>query len=258
VVNGVQNGERFPCWNPVLYQPEGGALLLFYKVGPTPARWWGMLVTSDDGGETWSAPRRLPEGFLGPIKNKPVTLPGGDLLCPSSTEDHGWRVHFERTNARGETWERIGPINDGVTFAAIQPSLLTYPGGRLQALCRSKQSKVVESWSADGGKTWSELAATAIPNPNAGTDAVTLADGRQLLVYNHTTKGRSPLNVAVSDDGKAWRAAIVLEDQPGEYSYPAVIQAADRLVHITYTWKRQRIRHVVVDPAKLVLRDLSP
>jgi predicted neuraminidase len=70
------------------------------------------------------------------------------------------------------------------------------------------------------------------------------------LVYNHTTKGRSPLNVAVSSDGKKWTMVVDLEDQPGEYSYPAVIQTADGKVHVTYTWKRLRIRHAVLDPAR--------
>ena len=68
-----------------------------------------------------------------------------------------------------------------------------------------------------------------------GTDAATLVDGRHLLVYNHTPLGRSPLNVAVSADGKAWMAALVLERERGEYSYPAVIQTSDGLVHVTYT-----------------------
>lgn len=124
-------------------------------------------------------------------------------------------------------------------------------------LCRSRQSRIVEGWSADGGTTWTELAAIPLPNPNSGTDAVTLSDGRQLLVYNHVERGRSPLNVAVSADGKAWRAAMVLEDEPGEFSYPAVIQSSDGPVHITYTWNRRRIRHVILDPSKLVLRDFE-
>ena len=95
---------------------------------------------------------------------------------------------------------------------------------------------------------WSALALTELPNPNSGIDAVTLRDGRQLLVYNHTTDGRSPLNVAVSRDGRSWEAALVLEDAPGEYSYPAVIQSADGLVHVTYTWQRRRIRHSLAQP----------
>ena len=264
VANGVQhNRKRYPTWNPVLFQPRDGPLLLFYKAGPSPSTWWGMLTTSDDQGHTWSLPRRLPEDILGPVRNKPIQLPGGDLLCPSSSEHDGWRVHFERTSDLGVTWEHIGPINDGTRFGAIQPSLLVYDDGRIQALNRSRQGKVVETWSSDGGRTWSVLAETMLPNPNAGLDGVTLADGRQLLVYNHTTKEegkwggpRSPLNVAVSDDGRTWQAALVLEDEPGEYSYPAVIQTADGLVHVTYTWKRARIKHVVLDPSKLILRPM--
>lgn len=257
VANGVQAaGARHPSWNPVLFQPKTGPLLLFYKVGPSPTTWWGMLMKSSDGGETWTKPERLPDGFLGPIKNKPVQLADGSLLCPSSTEHAGWRVHLERTPDLGRTWQQTPPLNDGKQFGAIQPSILTYPSGKMQILCRSQQNRITESWSEDKGKTWSNMTATALPNPNSGTDAVMLKDGRALLVYNHTNKGRSPLNVAVSPDGKMWKAALVLEDEPGEYSYPAVIQSSDGLVHITYTWKRQRIKHVVVDPQRLVLSDV--
>ena len=137
-----------------------------------------------------------------------------------------------------------------------QPTVLVQRSGRIQIFCRSGQKKIVESWSDDGGKTWSAMQPTVLPNPNSGIDGVMLRDGRALLVYNHTEKGRSPLNVAISEDGKGWKAALVLEDQPGEYSYPAVIQTADGLVHITYTWKRQRIKHVVLDPRNLTLRDM--
>lgn len=253
VANGVQSPtNRFPCWNPVLFQPRSGPLLLFYKVGPSPGSWWGMLMTSADGGQTWSKPRRLPQGIVGPIKNKPVQLASGDILCPSSSEHNGWRVHFERTPDLGQTWQATGPVNDGKEISAIQPSILFHPGNRLQAVGRTRQGAIFQIWSANGGATWGKMTLTALPNPNSGIDAVTLRDGRQLLVYNHTTKGRSPLNVAVSKDGEQWQTALTLEDQPGkEFSYPAVIQTSDGLVHITYTWKRERIKHAVVDPEKL-------
>ncbi|MGC1276401.1 MAG: sialidase family protein [Planctomycetaceae bacterium] len=257
VANGVQymtpKGEahRHPCWNPVFFQPNDSSLLLFYKCGPSPDAWWGMLTRSSDDGKSWSFPRRLPEDILGPIKNKPVAIDGGRILCPSSSEHDGWRVHFEITPDHGRTWTRVGPINDGKEIGAIQPSILKHKDRKLQALGRSQQGKIWTAWSDDNGLNWEPMTLLDLPNPNSGTDAVTLADGRHLLVYNHTEKGRTPLNVAISSDGKAWEMVAVLEDEPGEYSYPAVIQTADRLVHITYTWKRERIRHVVLDPKKL-------
>jgi hypothetical protein len=133
----------------------------------------------------------------------------------------------------------------------IQPTILTYRAGWLQALMRSQSDKIYETWSANRGLEWSLVSPTTLPNPNAGLDAVTLADRRQLLVYNHATSGRTPLSVSVSNNGVAWSAPITIEAAGGEYSYPAVIQTADSLVHITYTWKRTRIKHVVLDPRRL-------
>jgi predicted neuraminidase len=271
VANGVQNDTlRYPSWNPVLFLPEEGPLMLFYKVGPSPREWWGMLMTSNDDGKTWSAPRKLGENkkighLLGPVKNKPIQLPDGTILCPTSTEiekegkDVDWMVHFEITKDLGKTWEVIGPINNGTAFDAIQPSILTYPDGKMQVLCRTRQNVISQSWSDDQGKSWSKMTATDLPNPNSGTDAVTLKDGRQLLVYNHTTKegkqpnGRNMLNLALSSDGKQWTPVMTLENKPANagYSYPAIIQTADGLVHITYTYLRQSVKYVVVDPARL-------
>lgn len=256
VADGVQytttTGEvkRHPCWNPVLFQPKHGPLMLFYKVGPSPSSWWGMLMMSEDQGKTWSVPRRLPEDIYGPVKNKPVQLPNGDILCGTSTEDQGWRVHFEITSDLGATWTRTPALNNGRKIAAIQPSILFHPDARLQALGRSRQGALWECWSGDQGRTWSELELTSLPNPSAGTDAVTLKDGRHVLVYNPTKRGRTPLTIAISGDGQEWKQVLTLENAPGEYSYPAVIQDSRGLLQITYTWRRQTVKHVVADPSK--------
>lgn len=266
VADGVLNDSvRYACYNPVLFYASNGELLLFYKIGPNVAGWTGWMMRSKDNGKTWSRREALPEGFLGPIKNKPELI-NGVLLCPSSTEKNGWKAHIEYTADFGKTWTKTEAINDGKTIQAIQPSILKYADGRLQILCRSRNTTLNESWSTDGGKTWSEMKASALPNNNSGTDAVTLKDGRQLLVYNHLLpdagwvngKGpRTPLNVAISKDGKNWMAALVLEDSPiSQYSYPSVIQTKDGLVHIVYTWRREKVKHVVVDPSKLELKEI--
>ena len=259
VANGVQDpAVRFPCWNPVLFQPREGPLMLFYKVGPEPKRWWGMLMKSSDAGKTWTAPVRLPENILGPVKNKPVQLANGGILCGSSTEAHGWQVHFEETSDLGKTWKIFGPVPQPDGIAAIQPSILFHAENRLQAIGRTQQGRIFQMWSQDQGRNWGKMSLTGLPNPNSGIDAVTLQDGRQLLVYNHTEKSRSPLNLAASADGQDWQAALTLEDATGqEFSYPAVIQSSDGLVHIVYTWNRTRIKHMVVDPGKLVLKPME-
>ncbi len=257
VANGIQYTKidgtpyRHPCWNPVLHQPKNGPLMLFYKVGPSPDTWWGMLMTSDDQGATWSTAMRLPEHIDGPVKNKPFELADGTILCPSSTEFDGWRIHMEWTADLGRTWHRTEPLNDGQAIGAIQPSILTLGPNQLLALGRTRQGKLFRITSSDQGQSWSSMTLMDLPNPNSGTDAVTLKDGRHLLVYNPTSQGRTPLNVAISSDGVTWNDVAVLENSPGEYSYPAIIETNDNLVHITYTWKRERIRHVVLDPSTL-------
>ena len=248
VANGLQgDGRRYPLWNPVLFQVPRKELILFYKEGPAPDAWWGMLKRSFDGGKTWSAAEKLPKDIYGPVKNKAVLLKDGTLLCPSSSEDNDWRLHMEFTRDGGKTWSRTGPLNDGVTTSAIQPSVLFLPDGRLQLVCRSENGFVLQAFSSDLGRTWTALEPSTLVNPNSGIDAVTLKDGRHVIVYNPVKKGRSPISVAISSDGKTWKDIATLENEPGEeFSYPAVIQTKDGKVHITYTWKRKKIKHVIL------------
>src|SRR5262245_29507517 len=184
VATGVQaDGTRYPCWNPVLFSTAPGALSLFYKVGPSPSRWWGMVRTSRDDGRTWSGATRLPDGILGPIKNKPIRLSDGTIVSSSSTESPErpsvWRVHFERSTDGGQTWTSVAPAAAAAApIDAIQPAILNHPDGRLQAVGRTRSQRIFETWSSDHGLTWTPIALTALPNPNSGIDAVTIRDGR--------------------------------------------------------------------------------
>ncbi len=286
VADGVLDAEhRVACWNPVLFQLPGsqGELWLFYKVGPNVGGWKGYMLRSRDGGKTWSSPEALPEGFLGPSKNKPEYV-DGRVICPSSTEGSQWRVHFEITEDMGKTWRKVGPLDaemsvptqlrkPGASFVedmesgtaiegegakpiyAIQPCLLKLSDGRLEMLCRTRNAKTGVSWSSDKGDTWSKLSLLELENNQSGIDAVTLRDGRHVVAYNDfetlpgTPKGaRTPLSLAISDDGIHWRHWITLEDSPvSQYSYPAIIEGSDGFLHLVYTWRRQRIKYMRIE-----------
>ncbi len=274
-IDSTDHGRK-ACYNPVLCQMPDGEVVLFYKIGRFVQDWTGWLVRSKDNGRTWSAKEPLPEGFLGPVKNKPIVL-DGSLLCPSSTEKGGWKIHFERyeLDAGGHfpdgkrltgSATMVGPVaaeNAEKTFeqgtlspiGCIQPSILRLKDGRMAVLCRTQNGRLATSCSSDGGRSWTPVALTTLPNNNSGTDAVTLRDGRHILVYNPnaTQPGehnapRTPLIVAVSDDdGAHWQPLLTLEDSHiSEYSYPAVIEGRDGTIHITYTWRRERVRYVKV------------
>jgi alpha-L-fucosidase len=248
------SGNPLPCWNPVLFMTQDGMLYLFYKVGPNPREWWGCFIKSSDNGKTWSDPENLPDGFLGPIKNKPIQLDNGNILCPSSIEtiDGKWTVHLEITDSDLSNWKKI-EIDSDSSVKVIQPSIIRHEDGRLQMLCRSDQNFIFETWSNDEGFSWSELQKTAVHNPNSGIDAVCMKSGNILLIYNPLAagenwwNGRNQLNIAHSQDGILWRDIYQLENEKeGEFSYPAVIQADDGLIHITYTSMRKMIKHVVL------------
>ncbi len=265
VVNGLQSDEKYlACWNPVLFQPKNGPLLLFFKVGPSPSTWWGELIRSDDSGKTWVDRSRLPDRGIGPVRCKPLELADGRLLCPSSDETNDvWTSHLETTTDLGKTWNRSQPLHSKEEAQTIQPTLLSLPNGRMTMLCRDKNSngKIWQAWSDDAGKTWGKFTPTNLPNPNSGIDAVALNDGRFLMIYNHTVGkprnpddpvGRNMLNLAVSDDAIHWKAVCVFENSPkGEFSYPAIIQTKDGLVHVAYTWQRKLMKHAVIDPANV-------
>jgi len=253
----VAEEQGAPCWNPVLFhERKSHEIILYYKIGVNPQSWSGFFRRSKDFGKTWGESYIMPAGLLGPIKNKPIQLEDGAVLSPTSIESYkNWACWVDRSVDGCRNWTRHGPIyHPKNSHGIIQPAILRRRDGSLFFLARSRGlGQVCLSNSRDGGLTWSPAEVVAdLPNPNSGIDAVTLADGRHVLVYNPTHMGRTPLAVAVSvDEGKTWKQALVLENEQGEFSYPAVIQAADATVHITYTWNRQRIRHVTLEPKEL-------
>jgi predicted neuraminidase len=260
-----------PCWNPVLFHDAAGRLWLYYKFGPSPQQWAAARKYSDDEGQTWSAAQHLPAGLLGPIRAKPLVMKNGTIVAGSSVEAyHMWAAWIERSTDDGQTWTKLGPFDPGAdvssaqiansqvpaspasfpdptaNYGIIQPSVVSLGGNHLRFYARSTTNigHIVVADSFDNGARWTQPHPIDVPNPNSGIDAVVLRDGRVVLVYNNTTTGRSPLNLAVSSDGEHFRMFYTLEDQPGEYSYPAIIQARSGDLEITYTWQRKSIRHV--------------
>lgn len=276
----VADEPGVPLWNPVFFRDMTDRVWLFYKVGPSIPGWTGVYIRSFDGGRTWSTPTPLPAGLLGPAKNKPITLSNDDILCGTSSESwRSWTCWVEISTDGGQRWSKHGPVTApgyrkyvatrhspvSATWnplshelalpedhhGVIQPTVWEYEPGRLKMLMRATRpvGVVCVAHSDDYGRTWSSASPTDIPHSNSGLDAVHLADGRIILACNPTQQGRSPLSLLLSDDnGRSWSWRQDLETEPGEYSYPALIQAADGLVHVVYTYRRQQIRHAIVDP----------
>jgi predicted neuraminidase len=266
----LAHADRLACWNPVLFHTKNGRLWLYYKYGTTPRTWLGARKWSDDEGQTWSPAENLPAGILGPIKDKPLVLGDGAIVSGSSVEmpqdapEIGrWSAWIERSADSGATWTKFGPVTLSAemdlpdagapaparphrTIGIIQPSVVQIKGRHLRFYARSqsKAQKIAAADSYDAGKTWSNLHFIDLPNPNSGIDAVRLRDGRIVLDFNNTTTGRTPLNLAVSRDGEHFRVFKTLEDAPGQYSYPAIIQARNGDLITSYSWRTESIKCV--------------
>lgn len=250
-VLGTEPGQ--PCFNPVYFKTAKGTLHLWYKAGPKPETWTGFVRTSADNGATWSKPEMMPAGFYGPVRAKPIQLANGTILAGTSVESHRcWTPYVDRSTDDGKTWTRSNAFNVPDKHNQIQPTLFEGKDGKVVALMRSRNPKVVcRAESKDGGVTFTPAEETELPNPSAGIDAVKTKAGDVFLIYNPTQIFRTPISLARStDDGKTWKKVVDLETEPGEYSYPAMIEAVSGNLEITYTWRRTHIKHVSVDPKK--------
>jgi len=279
------------CWNPVLFHDGKGVLWLYYKIGKSPSTWTGVRKWSRDEGASWSAAEALPEGVLGPIKDKPLVLADGTIVSGSSVEENSatenlrWTAWIERSTDEGKSWTKAGPVTisaavdvpDAGALAAaaegehkdhdaaagvvtkvfppaaktvgiIQPAVVSLGGHHLRFYARSKSKaqRIAIADSLDEGRSWTQARYIDLPNPNSGLDAVGLRDGRVVLIFNNSYNQRSPLNLAVSRDGEHFRVFKTLDAGPGQYSYPAIVQAANGDLLMTYSWRRQSIKFVRV------------
>ncbi len=270
--HAVCDTRGIATWNPVLFRYPDNTIVLFYKVGATIDIWQTYYMTSTDEGKTWSESRELvagdTSGGRGPVKNKPILLADGKtIVAPASFEGEVWDCFVDISQDNGISWVASGlvPVRRA-SFniqmvdqpyephrcwgkGIIQPTLWESTDGNLHMLCRSTSSAIMRSDSTDGGHTWSMAYESGLPNNNSGIDVVRLANGTLVLAYNpngnlpNYYKGpRTPLVLASSqDNGATWSHLLTLEDGPGGYAYPAIIELKNHHIAVTYTHKREQI-----------------
>ncbi len=195
-------------------------------------------------------------------RTHPLALPSGRILLPLYSD--GFNVSLvAMTDDGGETWRASRPI---VGLGPIQPSIVRRRSGELVAYLRDSgkaPARALVSRSTDDGATWSPAIDSAIPNPGSSLECIALRDGRWLMVYNDTERGRHSLAVALSsDEGRTWNHRRHLErvaaGARGSFSYPSVIQARDGTIHVTYSYSvaaGESIKHARFEPAWVEGRD---
>jgi predicted neuraminidase len=241
--------------NAVVFADRKGLVWMVY-VTVSMGGWSGSALnvkTSPDEGRTWSKSRRLTlNPFLNVsslVRNKPILTTDGRIGLPVY---HELAIKYPQmlwlTPGTDGTVAEYRIRNLTAETDLIQPTLVPLDGDRVLMLLRdqSERRQVRTAFSDDNGWTWSEAAASGLPNPDSAIDALRLGDGRILLVYNDAVSGRENLRLAVSGDaGRTWQPGPVIESARGkEYSYPCLAEGRDGRIHLTYTWERKRIRHI--------------
>ena len=248
------------CWhdtpglsdgNPLLYTlPDGTVILWFVTI---QGRGWDTArpywQRSPDGGRTWTAPERFSDRDGLMFRCRPLRLSSGRIIVPAYDEIT-WEGLPLLSDDDGQSWREAGRMV--APPGCIQPAVVELDDGSLLAVLRTGGDGgcLWESRSDDGGETWSPGAAMDLLNPNAGVDLVRLVDGRLLLAYNPLSRGRHRLALAAADEhARHWRG-LDLENEPGqEFSYPTLLLARSGLCHLLYTYRRESIKHVIIDPA---------
>ena len=241
--------------NAVIFPDASGTLWMVY-VSVSMGGWSGSALnvkTSSDEGHTWTPSRRLTlNPFLNLstlVRNKPIHASDGRIGLPVY---HEMALKFPQM-----LWLTPGPRgsvreyrmrNLAAETGLIQPSLVSLGNDRVLMMLRDRrpERRMHTAYSSDNGWTWSDAVPSELPNPDSALDALRLADGRILMVYNHAHRGRENLRLAISSDaGRRWVAGPVLESAAGrEFSYPALAEDRAGRIHVTYSWQRERIKHV--------------
>jgi predicted neuraminidase len=259
--------------NAVLMPLPDGRVALFYVLSHVePAgRWANSLIYfrfSEDNGKTWGERRALTEEFGFLCRQPGLILANGEWLLPAydnrvgSAQSPGIGCHEGSvwvSADSGKNWRRYGRM--AADAGTAQPSVVEIRPGHLRAWLRTRNfwngenpawAFIYRSESFDNGRNWTRPQPTLLPNNNSSIQVCRLKSGALALVYNHQSgRMRSPLNIALSyDNGENWPVMREIEPfspEGNEYSYPAIAQTPDGLIHVAYTYLRTHMKHVVVD-----------
>lgn len=252
------------AYDPTLWHDPQGRLWLFWAQS---SHWWDgragvwAMTTENpcDAEPKWTAPRRLCDGIM---MNKPTVTRSGAWLLPVSiwaqkadrrTRPEHRREMPEEVGARvvvshdqGKTFEYLGKTRAPENIFD-EHMIVERKDGSLWMLMRTKFG-IAESFSHDGGKSWTPGERSSIPHVNSRFFIRRLPSGNLLLVRHNPPdlKTRSHLMAFVSrDDGKSWTGGLMIDARPG-VSYPDGVVDPNGVIRIIYDYQRTRDRQILM------------
>ncbi len=186
-----------------------------------------LYAVATRDGKSWGAPRKIATGFF---IDGPRRMGDGRLLLNGQTADRQPLLIFS-DSADGLSEWKPGVIPPSGMFTFPEPTWFRRPTGSLVMLFRTRSghSRLYASVSDDRGKTWSRPMETGFPDATSRSFAGNLPDGTAYLISNPSTTPsteypsigrRTPLTIALSEDGVAFTRAFVVRSEPTRMRFP--------------------------------------
>jgi len=213
---------------------------------------WAMICDDPDADTLkWSEPRFVSPGFL---RCQPTVLKDGRwILCAYDWVDDYYR--YSESFDQGKTWFRRKAGKKYPGFAFDESMVLEQKDGTLRLLARPTKGvgKLIECFSKDGGKTWTDGKLSNIPNPACRFFIKRLKSGKILLINNFEPTDRYDLCVALSeDDGKTWKYKFNID--PRRCTYPDAVEGPDGEIYIIHDYSRGSFKEILL--SRLTERDI--
>lgn len=250
--------------NPVLFTARNGRTWLFF-VTVSLFGWSGGDINfkyTDDNGSNWSTAARL---NLSPIPHSGTLVKGSALEYEDGTiglpvyrsYDQYSFAEFIRLNTSGEVLGRVTMSNGD--RGALQPSVVPIDPQNGVAFMRyngDDPKRILRNATDDSGASWTTPEKLDLPNPDSAVAAIGLSDGSIIIVFNNSTQYRNVLTLARSTDlGVTWKIVHIFDEEAAgesvndERSYPSLLKTENGEIHLVYTWKRRKIKHIVFNEA---------
>jgi len=239
VVLDPDRGGPVRAFDPCLWHDPQGRLWLFWAQKEDGSSMNTSAITTEDAtgaDPVWSQARRI---SLGVMLNKPTVLRSGAWLLPTCIWRDAVSSRILRSSDHGATFEQIG----GATIPRYEDRnsdenmIVERMDGSLWLLVRTGYG-LGESFSKDGGKTWTPVAPSSLQHAEARFFIRRLASGR-LLMVRHAGTARSHLTGFLSeDDGLTWGKGLLIDERDG-VSYPDAIEGPSGEIRLIYDYDRK-------------------
>ena len=205
------------------------------------AMWKTVCHNPDADVLEFSKPEYMDKGFL---RCKPTVLKDGRQLYfnyDQNSDRYGYSISTDGGKTHNHYYgakQLLTCFDEAMAYEMLD--------GRIRMLARTEHGTgyLAESYSFDGGLTWSDAVLSDIASPNTRFFVARMPSGNILLINNDHRMDRKNMTVYLSeDDGVTWKYKRLIDDR-NNLSYPDV-DFFDGKIYLTYDRERTGAKEIL-------------